>query len=106
MARHSGLQKQVLALYRKILRVAVDKDRAVLAAAGSSTTHQRLFVAARRDATSSTAYACREFRRQAHQVQRNDFKRIEYMMRKGEKHLKLLRMPGVQTIGEPVGQEP
>lgn len=93
MARHSGLQKEVLALYRKILRVAVEKDRAVLASHGFATAY--------RDEHTSTFYACQEFRRQANQAKRNDFKRVEYMIRKGEKLLKLLQMPGVQTIGGP-----
>ena len=112
MARHSGLQKEVLALYRKILRVATEKDHAKLTSAtaaassslsASSSTHhhqqQQLFASVRRDAQSATYYARQEFRRQSQQVKRNDFKRIEYMIRKGEKHLKLLKMPGVQTIG-------
>eukprot|EP00977_Amphora_coffeiformis_P019673 scaffold7386_cov160-Amphora_coffeaeformis.AAC.3 len=93
MARHSGLQKDVFALYRKILRVALQKDR--------TSSSPLSFVTARCDANSSTSYACQEFRRQAHQVKRNDFKRIEYMIRKGEKHTKLLGMPGVQTVGGP-----
>lgn len=99
MVRHSGLQRDVLALYRKILRVAAEKDRSALGAA--SNADKNFFVTARCDENSSTAYACREFRRQATQVKRNDFKRIEYMIRKGEKHLKLLNMPGVKTVGSP-----
>ena len=95
MTRHSGLQKDVFALYRKILRVAVQKDRS------TSSSSPLSFATARRDANSSTSYACQEFRRQAYQVKRNDFKRIEYMIRKGEKQTKLLGMPGVQTIGGP-----
>ena len=95
MARHSGLQKEVLALYRKILRVATEKDRAILA----STSAKHAFATARKDEHTSTFYACQEFRRQTNQVKRSDFKRIEYMIRKGEKHLKLLQMPGVQTVG-------
>ena len=64
MVRHSGLQKEVLSLYRKILRIATEKDRALL----SSSTPQHLFAAARSDPNSSTSYACSEFRRQASQV--------------------------------------
>lgn len=107
MTTHSGLQKEVLALYRKILRVAAEKDRSTLAAAAaaqsssslSNGTMKHVFAMARQNPNSSTSFACHEFRRQANQVKRNDFKRIEYMIRKGEKHIKLLSMPGVNTVG-------
>jgi len=59
------------------------------------------FPLARYDVDTSTYYACQEFRRLAQQVKRNDYKRIEYMLRKGEKQTKLINMPGVQTIGSP-----
>lgn len=101
MVRHSGLQKQVLALYRKILRVAVEKDRTAVATTTFSVNAKQLLTTARHDKSSSTFYACQEFRRQANRVKRNDFKTIEYMIRKGEKQLKLLNMPGVQTVGGP-----
>lgn len=96
VTRHSGLQKEVLALYRKILRVALEKDRTLVL--GNDRTKQ-FFTTTLQSETSTTCYACREFRRQASQAKRSDFKRIEYMIRKGEKQLKLLNMPGVQTIG-------
>lgn len=112
MARHSGLQKQVLGLYRRILRVASEKDRSLVATAATATapssssssssttaSSEHVFASARKDTNSSTWFARQEFRKQASQVQRNDFKKIEYMIRKGEKHLKLLNMPGVNTIG-------
>lgn len=95
--RHSGLQKDVLALYRKILRVATQKDRASVAL--TATTEPPTFAKIREDATTTTSYACAEFRRQSKLVKRSDFKAIEYRIRKGEKHLKLLQMPGVQTVG-------
>lgn len=89
--RHSGLQKDVLSLYRKLLREAFKKDQA---AAPSALP----FTARLGQLDSSTSYAAAEFRRQASSVQRSDFKKIEYMLRKGEKQLKLLRMPGVSTV--------
>lgn len=89
-SRHSGLQKGVFSLYRKLLREAAAKDRA--------TTSESL-VGLLSTPTTSTAYASTEFRKQAQSVPRNDFKRIEYMVRKGEKHLKLLKMPGVKMVG-------
>jgi succinate dehydrogenase assembly factor 1 len=87
----SGLQKEVLSLYRTILREAVKKDRY---AAGEG----RLPVASLLKTGSggtTTCYAREEFRRQAGTVRRSDFKGIEYRLRKGHKQVKLLRMPGV-----------
>lgn len=46
----------------------------------------------------TTAYATIEFRRQALSVQRSDFKKIDYMIRKGNKQIKLLCMPGVRLV--------
>ena len=37
-----------------------------------------------------------EFRRQCAEVKRSDFRTIEYLVRKGRKHVKLLQMPGVK----------
>lgn len=95
----SGLQKDVLSLYRSLLRVAVQKDRTSSATASSSpdqhippfttllngTTH-----------TTTTSHARAEFRRQCVEVKRSDFRTIEYLIRKGRKHVKLLQMPGVK----------
>jgi hypothetical protein len=98
VTRHSGLQKEVFSLYRKILRVATAKDRAVHSGWSKS---QHSFPMLRNNQTTSTYYACQAFRRETTQVKRNDFKRIEHMIRKGHKHLKVLQMPGVQHFGAP-----
>ncbi len=120
-SRLSGLQRDVLALYRSILREAVRKDRSRAAAssppslprctadggaAGSRQQHPRvgqmLSSAAgaggeRRGST--TAFARAQFRREASAVRRSDFKTIEYKIRKGRKQLELLKMPGVDLVG-------
>ena len=44
------------------------------------------------------SYARSEFRKQAKNVRKNDFKKIEYMIRKGHKQLKLLKMPGTKVV--------
>ncbi|KAL3804946.1 hypothetical protein ACHAWO_004730 [Cyclotella atomus] len=95
-SRLSGLQKEVLALYRLILREAVGKDRKKLAAStpGSHKTVNQLLTT-----RSSTSYARTEFRKQSQQVRRSDFKTIEYKIRKGKKQLQLLKMPGVNLVG-------
>ena len=89
-ARLSGMQKEVLALYRTFLREAFKKDGLT----DPISPFPSLLV---REGT-TTNYARHEFRKQAHQVTRSDFKTIEYKMRKGQKHLKMLQMPGVKVV--------
>jgi|UPI000581A20E hypothetical protein len=91
--KQSGLQKEVLGLYRKILRQAIQKDRA-----GSCLKPIPILLSHKYDAPTTFSYAVSEFRKQAASVKRSDFKKIEYMMRKGEKQLKLLQMPGVTVV--------
>lgn len=92
MARLSGLQKDVLALYRSILREAVLKDRA--ASPSAPPVVELLSTPG-----GSAAYARDQFRREASSLRRSDFKAIEHKMRKGKKQLQLLRMPGVNLVG-------
>lgn len=91
--RLSGIQKQVLALYRSTLREAAKKDRMAHSSETEST-----FVSLLQQGTSTTSYAKAEFRKQTQQVKRSDFRKIEYMMRKGEKQLKVLKMPGTRVV--------
>lgn len=93
----SGLQKEVLSLYRKILRQAVQKDR--LKHVSKPIPSFTSLIQGKDDNHSSIHFAAKEFRKQAQSVKRSDFKRIEYMIRKGEKQLKLLQMTGVKDIG-------
>jgi hypothetical protein len=110
---HSGLQKQVLALFRSVLREARRKDlptgiNATVSGSGSIGERASVSSAASNgsasfplllsDRSTTTSYASREFRKQASAVRRSDFKKIEYMIRKGEKQLKVLRMPGVLKV--------
>ena len=102
----SGLQKEVLSLYRKILREAARKDRAAASVASGGPSFTDLLkggggsVEARSSISKPTSisYAASEFRKQASTAKRSDFKKIEYMIRKGEKQLKLLQMPGVVKV--------
>jgi hypothetical protein len=142
MQRRSGIQQDVLSLYRRVLRASIKKDRRELAAVYASEPGDRsiplaftalLFSkvgtthlsapspsAARQHqqgkdptelpgtiqpppsstttTTTTTAYAAQEFRRQAAMVKRSDFKKVEYMLRKGDKQIKLLQMPGVKLV--------
>jgi hypothetical protein len=94
VARLSGVQKQVFALYRTVLREATKKDRETMAA----STKFGSLLSKQNGSTTSTSYAASEFRRQAGTVKRSEFKKIEYMIRKGEKQVKLLGMPGVKLV--------
>ena len=126
MSRLSGLQQDVMSLYRRVLREAMKKDRFeqeqhhVLKNADNTKTsnsihlesYHKSFLELRRhrndivSATSAdpsiqistTEYAINEFRKQALSVQRSDFKKIDYMIRKGDKQIRLLRMPGVRLV--------
>lgn len=93
--RLSGLQRDVLALYRRVLRAAAKKDRENRNAA---VKFSALLSQSNGDDASSTCYAAAEFRRQAATVKRSDFKKIEYLIRKGDKQVKLLNMPGVNVV--------
>mmetsp|Transcript_27104 Transcript_27104/g.42556 ORF Transcript_27104/g.42556 Transcript_27104/m.42556 type:complete len:101 (-) Transcript_27104:233-535(-) len=93
-ARLSGLQKDVLALYRSILRETIRKDRKP--AVDIHLPLNQLFSSSSK---SSTSFARDKFREEASLVKRSDFKTIEYKIRKGQKQLKLLQMPGVDLVG-------
>jgi hypothetical protein len=98
--RLSGVQKEVLALYRAVLRQALRKDRDSLNNGGSNSFLDLLSNKYTLDehAFTTTSYASQEFRKQASSVKRSEFKRIEYMIRKGQKQIKLMQMPGVHSI--------
>jgi len=100
MGAKSGIQKEVLALYRTLLREASKKDRMAAATPGLTTTTTEIETSFSNllfgeSDSSSTAHVRYEFRRQAHQVSRKDFRAIEYKIRHGYKQIKLLQMPGV-----------
>jgi hypothetical protein len=128
MSKLSGLQQDVISLYRRILREAMKKDRLELEqmrtkeSDGSTLksnlihlkSHRILFLDLRKNGKeqcstttgstdpavqqTTTAYAINEFRKQAYSVNRLDFKKIDYMIRKGRKQIKILRMPGVKLV--------
>mmetsp|Transcript_40509 Transcript_40509/g.116452 ORF Transcript_40509/g.116452 Transcript_40509/m.116452 type:complete len:101 (-) Transcript_40509:463-765(-) len=93
----SGLQREVLGLYRAVLREALKKDRNAEVPGGSATS----LLSAWANPKSSSSYARQEFRRQSQTVKRNDFKTIEFKIRAGHKQVKLLKMPGVKVVGKP-----
>ncbi|KZF24644.1 hypothetical protein L228DRAFT_245630 [Xylona heveae TC161] len=75
--RLSGLQKEVLALYRRCLREAAKKP------------------IESRD--NFKAFARSEFRRNT-AMDKRDFGAIEYLLRKGERQLEMYASPGITNI--------
>ncbi|PWZ55737.1 Succinate dehydrogenase assembly factor 1A, mitochondrial [Zea mays] len=74
----SGIQKQVLALYRGFLRTA------------------RLKAPEERHRIESVVLA--EFRDKARRVDRSNFIHIEYLLRSGKKQLEQLKNPGITGL--------
>jgi Cu/Ag efflux protein CusF len=95
--RLSGLQKDVLSLYRTILRACVEKDRAVLSEGSPAASFVNLLAGGNGTTPTTCSYAKSEFRKQAGQVKLSDFKTIEHKIRHGHKQVKLLKMPGVKV---------
>lgn len=94
MSARSGIQREVLTLYRTLLRESIKKDRA----GGNDTTiatRARELLFADHTVTSN---ARNEFRKQASRVGRKDFRTIEHRIRHGYKQIKLLQMPGLKTF--------
>ena len=103
----SGLQKEVLSLYRTILRAAVKKDRSSSVSSPSSSAVTGATSAGTRigdenyttnvssllNDDSTTTYNARyEFRRQASAIPKKDFRTVEHYIRQGYKKIKTLQM--------------
>jgi succinate dehydrogenase assembly factor 1 len=73
----SGLQKQVISLYKRCLRAALSKPPEVR--------------------ESAVSFVRDEFRTGARDIKKSQFRTIEFMLRAGEKQLKSLSRPG--TVG-------
>ena len=78
-SRRSGLQADVLALYREALRLARRKEREANDASGQTYAHAR-----------------ERFRASAASVRRMDFQRIEFLLRQGRKQIDPLGMDGAR----------
>ncbi|TYZ57705.1 hypothetical protein PybrP1_009248 [[Pythium] brassicae (nom. inval.)] len=88
-ATRSGLQKQVLTLYRRALQAARRKD-AELAASAPPTTPLDPSTANPTNSNATLAFVRERFRDDAGSVRRMDFNVIEHLLRKGERDLKML----------------
>ena len=83
--KKSGLQKQVLGLYRNLLRTSHAKRPSA----------QQTFPESLADPSSTVFAVKHKFRTKADSVSRRDVDRIEYYIRQGEKYIKTLDMNGV-----------
>ncbi|KAF2405458.1 hypothetical protein EJ06DRAFT_468742 [Trichodelitschia bisporula] len=77
MARLSGLQREVLGLYRRALRAARRKPE-------ETREHFKTF-------------ARREFRQHA-SMDKKDFSAVEFLLRKGHRQLEIYESPGVRDV--------
>jgi len=76
--RLSGMQKQVLSLYRGFLRAARSKPE--------------------EERRNIESLVSRQFRRNSKQVDRKNFQYIEYLLRRGHKQLDQLNNPGTTGL--------
>ncbi|KAF2070804.1 hypothetical protein CYY_007872 [Polysphondylium violaceum] len=75
IARHSGLQKEILSLYRKFLRQSIIKDKSN---AGDSSS------------SSLQTYIQSTFRARAQSIPKRDISRIEFLVLQGKRQLETL----------------
>lgn len=83
----SGMQKQVLALYRGFLRAARSKSP--------------------EDRTQIESFVSSEFRRNSQLIERKNFLYIEYLLRRGKKQLEQLKSPdmvGLSSLNTELSQ--
>uniref|UniRef100_A0A7N0ZQQ8 Complex 1 LYR protein domain-containing protein n=1 Tax=Kalanchoe fedtschenkoi TaxID=63787 RepID=A0A7N0ZQQ8_KALFE len=74
----SGMQKQVLSLYRGFMRAARDKSP--------------------QERSNIESFVASEFRRNATGVDRKNFVYIEYLLRRGKKQLDQLKSPDIVSL--------
>lgn len=87
MARLSGLQRDVLRLYRVLLRESKRKDSALSSTSGGESS-SRMFQDAVRQ----------QMRLNAETIPKTNFTKIEFLIRKGKKQLELIKDPNVTSF--------
>ncbi|KAF9886192.1 hypothetical protein FE257_011915 [Aspergillus nanangensis] len=105
MARLSGLQRDVLSLYRKCLREI--RKKPIVSVLGSITPTIKsldgpwaklLLLSANQDTRGNfKSYARAEFEKYI-SVSKKDFNAIEYLLRKGQRQLEMYSSPGIRNI--------
>jgi len=98
-SKQSGLQKQVISLYRKLLRVSLSHDAHTLTYPNMNMEKNgNDFIRAIQESSTSTFAIRTKFRTRAMSVGRRDIDRIEHLIRQGEKYVKILKMDGYMKI--------
>lgn len=93
-ALHSGLQKEVIALYRKILRTCHAKDKSTKGAPDTPFLQSLSGTS-----TETTLSAMRtKFRKHSGELSSRDHLRIEHHIRQGKKYIKMLNMEGIVSM--------
>ena len=103
---HSGLQKEVISLYRRLLRTCRVKDLETQAGTGSSSDTSRMnknnitipFLESLNHSSTSIFAMRQKFRKQCMEMSKRDHARIEHGIRQGEKYIKMMKMSGVRGI--------
>ncbi|KAJ6044637.1 hypothetical protein N7499_007139 [Penicillium canescens] len=93
MARLSGLQRDVLSLYRKCLR-EIRKKPTVGIFQPHSVSH---LIVLQESRPNFKAHARAEFQKHL-SVNKKDFSAVEYLLRKGHRQLEMYASPGIRNI--------
>eukprot|EP01132_Coremiostelium_polycephalum_P000658 gene658-813_t len=92
VVRLSGLQKEVVSLYRKFIRVSIQKDKKNLQE--QSNNHQTTTTTSSSlpptQQSSLTQYIRNQFRQKAKSISRREISKIEVLVLRGKRQLKLL----------------
>ncbi|KAM0163897.1 hypothetical protein ACHAPG_001050 [Botrytis cinerea] len=94
MARLSGLQREVLALYRKCLRASRKKPAVSVI---SIEKFKRVANQMKEARKHFEAYARLEFNKSI-TLDKKDFNTIEYLLRKGQRQVDMYSSPGIKDI--------
>ncbi|EFA84815.1 hypothetical protein PPL_01808 [Heterostelium album PN500] len=95
--RYSGVQKQVLSLYRNFIRQSLKNDRLNSGSSSSSSGSGE-------QSYPMTSYIQSQFRTKAKSISRRDISKIEMMLLKGQRQLKLIKsqgMSGFSVVNSP-----
>jgi succinate dehydrogenase assembly factor 1 len=95
MARLSGLQKEVLSLYRQCLRASRKKPQVGLTPPSGGNSKALTQVQATR--CHFEAYARREFEKSMG-LDKKNFAAVEFLLRKGRRQLEVYSEPGIKDI--------
>ncbi|KAL1881037.1 hypothetical protein Plec18167_003578 [Paecilomyces lecythidis] len=101
MARLSGLQREVLSLYRQCFREIRKKPtvNSLPDPLNLSSNAVKLIEYAKDAQENFRKYARAEFRKNLN-VSKKDFAAVEYLLRKGHRQLEMYSSPGIRNIAQ------